>query len=385
MSQSNDVRLPPTNRTFWVTPNPELGATCRSVGPVLFFMTKDEFRNAFSYRTIPDDMLLAFGDKATIVFSHFVNFAEMHADADGWFFFTQQQITEKIGYRRAQTEAAFDTLLSSGLIEIGHRPSDSRRYFRIAVTIERLAEILREMRQKSKVSPIPAPKPKAPQKPKQAVNMANVEPVEKTEQLTVVDKAEKATAKKAEIDAAASRLVEHLNTVAGTAFRATAKGNVEKFARVLKAKEGTEEEVRMVIEFKTAQWGNDPKMRQYLNPETLSRPSHFPGYLEAAYNAKQQQGRPTAVTDLVPAQNETMSIVLPNGQQFGGYYERKDQRKVDMVKAVLIAHPGVEEFLDPRLGIPGYLAGMSDFDLQTELKKAKSIYNTVNYKSPFHL
>jgi hypothetical protein len=141
----------------------------------------------------------------------------------------------------------------------------------------------------------------------------------------------------------------------------------------------------MVIEFKTAQWGNDPKMRQYLNPETLSRPSHFPGYLEAAYNVKQQQGRPTAVTDLVPAQSETMSIVLPNGQQFGGYYERKDQRKVDMVKAVLIAHPGVEEFLDPRLGIPGYLAGMSDFDLQTELKKAKSIYNTVNYKSPFHL
>lgn len=284
MSQSNDVRLPPTNRTFWVTPNPELGATCRSVGPVLFFMTKDEFRNAFSYRTIPDDMLLAFGDKATIVFSHFVNFAEMHADADGWFFFTQQQITEKIGYRRAQTEAAFDTLLSSGLIEIGHRPSDSRRYFRIAVTIERLAEILREMRQKSKVSPIPAPKPKTPQKPKQTAKTANVEPVGKAEQLTVVTKPAKP---KPEFTDAACRLIDHLNAVAGTKYRHV-DTHIKAFERVLKAKEGTEEDIRMVIELKTYEWKPKPDMHHNLNPTTLTRPSNFPRYLDQAMAAKEK-------------------------------------------------------------------------------------------------
>ena len=61
-------------------------------------MTKEEFHKAFSFRAVPEEMLLMFGDKASIMFSHFVNFAEMHADADGWFFFTQQQITDKVGY-----------------------------------------------------------------------------------------------------------------------------------------------------------------------------------------------------------------------------------------------------------------------------------------------
>jgi uncharacterized phage protein (TIGR02220 family) len=222
---------------------------------------------------------------------------------------------------------------------------------------------------------------KAPQKPKQAAITANAEPVGISEQLAPVVKPVK---QKPEFtDAAAVRLVEHLNAVAGTAFRSNAKGNVDKFARVLKSKEGTEEEVRMVIEFKTLRWGNDPVMRAYLTPETLSRPSKFPGYLEEAYNAKGKQIRPTGVTDLVPLQTDTVAIMLPSGQQFGGYFEKKDQRKVDMVKAVLLAHPGIEEHLDPRLGMPAYLAGMRDIDLQTELKKAKSIYNTVNYKNPF--
>ncbi len=352
--------------------------------------------NAGSWLPYNRELVALCGADAAIFFSELCSLAEQYkaAENDNWFYASAEKLIEKTGLTERKVESAINALCRADLLMIDKRPPFNRRHFRIVQTAEELKAACAAQQSEPKQTPVPTPK--TPQKPKQAVKTAKehsfgnpeflqqAEPVGKTEELAV-DKVEKAAAKKAEIDAAASRLVEHLNTVAGTAFRATAKGNVEKFARVLKAKEGTEDEVRMVIEFKTAQWGNDPKMRQYLNPETLSRPSHFPGYLEAAYNVKQQQGRPTAVTDLVPAQSETMSIVLPNGQQFGGYYERKDQRKVDMVKAVLIAHPGVEEFLDPRLGIPGYLAGMSDFDLQTELKKAKSIYNTVNYKSPFHL
>lgn len=353
--------------------------------------------NAGSWLPYNRELAVTFGADVAMLFSELCHLSEQYQSErlDGWFFVPSAKLAELTGLKRTPLERCLETLAKADLLMIDARGMHNTRHFKLEQDSAAISAACAAHQSVPKQTP--APTPKAPQKPKQTANtpkeqsfgnsefVQQVEPVGKTEQLAVVDKAEKATAKKAEIDAAASRLVEHLNAVAGTAFRATAKGNVEKFARVLKAKEGTEDEVRMVIEFKTAQWGNDPKMRQYLNPETLSRPSHFPGYLEAAYNAKQQQGKPTAVTDLVPAQSETMSIVLPNGQQFGGYYERKDQRKVDMVKAVLIAHPGVEEFLDPRLGIPGYLAGMSDFDLQTELKKAKSIYNTVNYKSPFHL
>jgi uncharacterized phage protein (TIGR02220 family) len=346
-------------------------------------MTKEEFCGAVKqYEPISFAMVKAYGAPATILFAHLLNVCTMHGDSDGWFFSSQKQIEDAIGMQRRQTEAAINTLAEAGILTVATKPKDQKRYFAICVNGEQLAQKISEILDaldQPKQTPVRALK--APQKPKQAAITANAEPVGISEQLAPVVKPVK---QKPEFtDAAAVRLVEHLNAVAGTAFRSNAKGNVDKFARVLKSKEGTEEEVRMVIEFKTLRWGNDPVMRAYLTPETLSRPSKFPGYLEEAYNAKGKQIRPTGVTDLVPLQTDTVAIMLPSGQQFGGYFEKKDQRKVDMVKAVLLAHPGIEEHLDPRLGMPAYLAGMRDIDLQTELKKAKSIYNTVNYKNPF--
>ena len=42
----------------------------------------------------------------------------------------------------------------------------------------------------------------------------------------------------------------------------------------------------MVVTFQTKKWKNDAEYNQYLNPETLFRPSKFPKYLEAAKSAK---------------------------------------------------------------------------------------------------
>ena len=338
-------------------------------------MTKEEFCGAVKqYEPISFAMVKAYGPPATILFGHLLNVSTMHSDEDGWFFSSQKQITDAIGMQRRQTEAAINTLAETGILTVATKPKDQKRYFAICVNGEQLAqkiaEILDALNQPAQT---PARAPKAPPRAKQAANTAKecepaAEPVGISEQLVPVAKPVKPKTDNAEINAAAARLVEHLNAVAGTAFRSNAKGNVDKFARVLKSKEGTEEEVRMVIEFKTLRWGNDPVMRAYLTPETLSRPSKFPGYLEEAYNAKGQQSRPTAVTDLVPVQSDTVAIMLPSGQQFGGYYEKKDQRTVDMVKAFLLALPGIEEHLEPRRGMTSYLAGRRDFDLHNELK-----------------
>lgn len=339
----------------------------------------------------------AFGCDAAVLFAHLSQVAKRYAakKSDGWFYIGLPKLIEVTGMTRKPIERSIDILAGAGLLMIDKGGQNNTRHYQLVQTMEELEAICAAHAAASKQTP--ARTPKTGPRAKQAANTANhtdqpremvtpnAEPSGISEQLVPVAKPAKPKADNSEINAAAVRLVEHLNAVAGTAFRSTAKGNVDKFARVLKSKEGTEDEVRMVIEFKTMRWGNDPVMRAYLTPETLSRPSKFPGYLEEAYNAKSQQSRPTAVTDLVPVQNDTVAIMLPSGQQFGGYYEKKDQRKVDMVKAVLLAHPGIEEHLDPRLGMPAYLAGMRDIDLQNELKKAKSIYNTVNYKSPFHL
>lgn len=325
-------------------------------------------------------MLLMFGDKASIMFSHLVNFAEMHADADGWFFFTQQQITDKVGYLRTQTEAALKTLNDAGLIEIGHRPSDPRRYFRISVTVEQLAEILSKREKKSQSAQTPALAPKTAPRAKQAANtpketpnqserpLEMVEPVGKTEQLPA-EKPKKPKANTAEIDAAAVRLIEHFNAVAGTAFRTTGKANIECFGRVLKSKQGTEEEIRMVIELKAMQWANDPKMRDFLKPETLTRPIHFPKYLEECYNAKNQQSTPRpAFGGFAARDNNTI-------------FNKSDARIAAMVMGQLQEHPGMANFLDPKFTKVEYLIALSESEIRHHLREAKRKWELSKYSS----
>ena len=325
-------------------------------------------------------MLLMFGDKASIMFSHLVNFAEMHADADGWFFFTQQQITDKVGYLRTQTEAALKTLNDAGLIEIGHRPSDPRRYFCISVTVEQLAEILSKREKKSQSAQTPARAPKTAPRAKQAANTAKetpnqserplemVEPIAKAEQLPT-EKPKKPKANTAEIDAAAVRLIEHFNAVAGTAFRTTGKANIECFGRVLKAKQGTEEEIRMVIELKTMQWANNENMKSHLNPETLTRPKNFPRYLEECYNAKAQQSTPRPAVGGFAARDNNRQLP-PN-----------DQRKMDMILAQIAAHPGIDKHIPQQLFFPQYLASISEHEVQNQLRNARNQWTPPNFFS----
>jgi hypothetical protein len=87
---------------------------------------------------------------------------------------------------------------------------------------------------------------------------------------------------------------------------------------------------------------------------------------------------------LVPQRlSDGLQIILPNGQQFGSWYEKKDQRKIDMIKAQLIAHPGMEQHLNPQLADPAYLSALREIDLQNELRTARNIHQVINYKPYF--
>ncbi len=46
------------------------------------------------------------------------------------------------------------------------------------------------------------------------------------------------------------------------------------------------DELRLIVDFKTGQWQDDPKMSQYLQPSTLFG-SKADGYLQAAWQAKE--------------------------------------------------------------------------------------------------
>jgi uncharacterized phage protein (TIGR02220 family) len=349
--------------------------------------------NAGSWLPYNRELAVVFGADVAILFSELCHLSEQFGSEknDGWFFAPSARLAELTGMKRGPLERCLSTLCEADLLLIDAKGIHNTRHFKLEQSPSAISAIC------AAFSAAPAQTPAAPKKTapraKQTANTAKetpnhteqplemVQPVGKADQLPA-EKPKKPKANTGEIEAAAVRLIEHFNAVAGTAFRTTGKANIECFGRVLKAKEGTEEEIRMVIELKTMQWANKPEMREYLKPETLCRPSHFSKYLEEAYAAKNQQASGQRAPSFVAAQDSNLTIELPNGQRFGDYFDRKDQRKVDMIKAQMIAHPGIEKFLPPQLAFKQYLASINETELQHHLKEARREWRYANYTPP---
>lgn len=320
-----------------------------------------------------------FGCDAAVLFAHLSQIAKRYAakKTDGWFYIGQPKLIEVTGITRKPLERSIDILANAGLLMIDKRGQNNTRHYQLVQSLEQLEAICAAFASAPAQTPS-APKKTAPRANK-AANTAKktpnqseqplemAEPVGKADQLPA-EKPKKPKANTAEIEAAAVRLIEHLNAVAGRNFRPVA-ANINHFARVLRSKDGTEDDIRLVIDFKTSRWGNDPHMRDSLNPETLCRPSKFARYLDEANSAISQPQRPSSVAQAVT--DDRLHIDLPNGQRFGDYFDRKDQRKVDMIRATLTAHPGIHVHLNPQLADMAYLSSINETELQAMLKRAR--------------
>lgn len=85
-----------------------------------------------------------------------------------------------------------------------------------------------------------------------------------------------------------SQIIDYLNGESGRDYTAKSKGTQRHIdARINEGR--TMEDFKLVIDCKVAQWKNDPKMSEYLRPETLFG-SKFEGYLEQAKNAGPMDG-----------------------------------------------------------------------------------------------
>jgi len=355
----------------------------------------------------------ALGNDAARVFSELCNVKESYADRldDGWFYLTIAKLGERTGLKRRPIERSLELLSDVGLVLVTTRGAGNYTHYKLTENPDDFVQIGQTEKRKKNVQKRQSECPKQPislsklanqnvqneqseclKEPNYNLNNNSIpltiDNNSKNEIENVVS--QKPKKEKPDFSEAACRLIDHLNAVAGTAFRHV-KTNIKYISRVLETKEGTEEEYRMVIEHRAADWKNNPEMHKYLNPETLSRPNKFPGYLEKAYSAKKSLQLPANASGdmtgaLVPqGHSDGLQIILPSGQQFGSWYEKKDARKIEMIKAQLMAHPGMEQHLNPKLADPSYLSGLREIDLQHELRVARNIHQVINYKSPFRV
>jgi len=106
---------------------------------------------------------------------------------------------------------------------------------------------------------------------------------------------------------AAARLGSRCDTLMEYLNQATERSGVTLFRSYgglrERLKDGVaDEDVRLVIDFKRAQWGHDERMRAYIRPKTLFGKENFPGYLDEA-RGWDARGRPSFNGDRPPTQN----------------------------------------------------------------------------------
>lgn len=107
-------------------------------------------------------------------------------------------------------------------------------------------------------------------------------------------------------------VVNHLNQRAGTHYRTTT-ANTRKLVKA-RLKEGfTVEDMKLVIDKKCADWLNNPKMAEFLRPDTLFG-SKFEGYLNARPNTRfNAPSNPNAATIAQDAEGHVAECTRENG------------------------------------------------------------------------
>lgn len=95
------------------------------------------------------------------------------------------------------------------------------------------------------------------------------------------------TKKQRERKAQIEDVVDYMNAVCGTRYRASSKSTRESINARL-ADGFTVDDCKYVIDVKFDDWGNDPRMSAYLRPSTLFAPSKFEGYLNQKKKTKVQ-------------------------------------------------------------------------------------------------
>ena len=83
------------------------------------------------------------------------------------------------------------------------------------------------------------------------------------------------------------KIVEFLNSTLSTNYSWKTK-QTQKLIRGRLREGYTIEDFKLVIEDRKRRWQNDEKMRQYLRPSTLFRPSNFENYLQYAKSKKEE-------------------------------------------------------------------------------------------------
>lgn len=132
-------------------------------------------------------------------------------------------------------------------------------------------------------------------------------------------------------------VLAHLNLKSGRSFRET-ETNLSFISSRLKEPGITIEGVKTMIDRQCERWMSDPKMCEYLRPETLFNKTKFDSYYAAKDQPIKQSGEPSnAITRVRDARN--IGTLPPKNGDFREAHQRKLDRDKAQAQAEMAARP----------------------------------------------
>ncbi|WP_019106228.1 conserved phage C-terminal domain-containing protein [Pantoea ananatis] len=133
---------------------------------------------------------------------------------------------------------------------------------------------------------------------------------ENTTEITVKDSCPVSAKPDSDSSEDAFRVLEHLNRAAGLRYQKS-KSSLGPIRGRL-SEDFSADELILTVDYTIAKWSEDPKMSEFVRPETIFRPGKFPGYLSSAQKWD-RAGRPPCingkwmrdVTALPPVDSQT--------------------------------------------------------------------------------
>lgn len=195
---------------------------------------------------------------------------------DGRFVGTNEFLMEWTNASERSVRAAISSLAASGLIEKGQAVIDGTAVRTLKTTPAKTAATGKNCREGGQKLPQGAAKTASPYISNKDIDKDR----DKDNPPICPPSGESGKERDAATIAAVTDAVDYLNEKTGKAFRPTTAGTVRHISARLR--EGyTVDDLNAVTDLKCSEWLGDPRMAQYLRPETLFGPK-FEGYIQQA-------------------------------------------------------------------------------------------------------
>ncbi|SEO81588.1 conserved phage C-terminal domain-containing protein [Denitrobacterium detoxificans] len=195
---------------------------------------------------------------------------------DGRFVGTNEFLSEWTGASERSVKAAVGSLCGKGLVEKGQAIIDGKSVRTLkAMGVQKLHPVQKLPLEGAEIAPTPC-KNCTPYISKKDIEKDR----EKDNPPICPPSGESGKERDAATIAAVTDAVDHLNEKTGKAFRPTTASTVRHVSARLR-ESYTVDDLNAVTDLKCSEWLGDPRMAQYLRPETLFGPK-FEGYLQQA-------------------------------------------------------------------------------------------------------